>query len=38
MARASKFSDEQKLEIALDLLSGKMSQAQVCRKWDKPAF
>ena len=34
MARASKFTDEQKLEIALDLLSGKMSQAEVCRKWD----
>jgi transposase-like protein len=34
MARASKFTDGQKLEIALDLLSGKMSQAHVCRKWD----
>jgi transposase-like protein len=34
MAKASKFTDQQKLEIALDLLSGKMSQAEVCRKWD----
>jgi len=34
MARASKFTDEQKLEIALELLSGKMSHAEVCRKWD----
>lgn len=34
MARASKFTDEQKLEIAVELLSGKMSHAEVCRKWD----
>jgi transposase-like protein len=34
MARVSKFTDEQKLEIALELLSGKMSYAEVCRKWD----
>lgn len=34
MARVSKFTDEQKLEIALELLSGKMSNAEVCRKWD----
>jgi len=34
MGRASKFTDEQKLEIALELLSGKMSHAEVCRKWD----
>ena len=34
MARASKFTDEQRLEIALDMLSGKMSVAEVCRKWD----
>ena len=34
MAKASKFTDEQKLEIALELLSGRMSQAEVCRKWD----
>jgi transposase-like protein len=34
MAKASKFTDEQRLEIALDMLSGKMSVAEVCRKWD----
>jgi len=34
MARASKFTDEQKYEIALELLSGKLSHAEVCRKWD----
>ena len=34
MARASKFTDEQKLEIALELLSGKLSHAEVCRKWE----
>lgn len=34
MARASKFTDEQKLEIVLDMLSGKMSVSEVCRKWD----
>ena len=34
MAKASKFTDEQKLEIALELLSGKVSHAEVCRKWD----
>lgn len=34
MARVSKFTDEQKLEIALELLSGKVSHAQICRKWD----
>jgi transposase-like protein len=34
MARVSKFTDEQKLEIALELLSGKMSQSEICRKWD----
>ena len=34
MGRASKFTDEQKLEIALDLLSGKLSHAEVCRKYD----
>ena len=28
-----KFSDEQKYEIALDLLAGKLSHAEVCRKW-----
>jgi transposase-like protein len=34
MGRASKFSDEQKLEIALELLAGKVSHAEICRKWD----
>jgi transposase len=34
MARASKFTDEQKLEIVLDMLSGNSSMAEVCRKWD----
>jgi len=34
MAKASKFTDEQKLEIALDLISGKLSHAEICRKWD----
>ena len=34
MGRASKFTDEQKLEIALELLSGKVSQSEVCRKYD----
>ena len=34
MGRASKFTDEQKLEIALELLGGKMSSAEICRKWD----
>ncbi len=34
MGRASKFTDEQKLEIALELLAGKLSHAEICRKWD----
>ena len=34
MGRASKFTDEQKLEIALELLASKMSHAEICRKWD----
>lgn len=33
MPRASKFTDEQKYEIALDLVSGKLSHSEVCRKW-----
>ena len=33
MAKASKFSDEQKLAIALDLLSAKHSHAEVCRQY-----
>ncbi len=34
MARVSKFTDEQKLQVALDLLAGKLSHAEVCRKYD----
>jgi len=34
MAKASKFTDEQRMEIALELLSSKMSHAEACRKWD----
>jgi transposase-like protein len=34
MGRASKFTDEQRLEIALDMLSGKMSVSEICRKCD----
>jgi transposase-like protein len=32
--RQGKFTDEQKYEIALELISGKLSQAEVCRKWN----
>lgn len=31
--REQKFRDEQKMEIALDLLSGKLSHGEVCRKY-----
>jgi len=34
MPKVSKFTDEQKFEIALDLISGKLSHAEICRKWD----
>jgi transposase-like protein len=34
MARTSKFTDEQKMEIALEMLSSKISVAEICRKWD----
>ena len=34
MPKAAKFTDEQKFEIALDLISGKLSHAEICRKWD----
>ena len=34
MPREPKFSDDQKYEIALDLISGQLSHAEVCRKWD----
>lgn len=34
MAQERKFTDEQKYEIALDLVGGKLSHAEICRKWD----
>ena len=34
MPKQPKFTDEQKYEIALDLVSGKLSHAEICRKWD----
>lgn len=34
MSKVAKFTDEQKFEIGLDLVSGKMSHAEICRKWD----
>lgn len=34
MARDSKFTDEQKVEIGLDLVTCKLSHSEVCRKWD----
>lgn len=33
MGRTPKFTDEQKFEIALELISGKLSHAEVCRKY-----
>jgi len=33
MSKPSKFTNEQKFEIAMDLISGKLSHAEVCRKW-----
>ena len=33
MPKPRKFTDEQKYEIALDLMRGKFSHAEVCRKW-----
>lgn len=32
MPKVSKFTKEQKLDIALDLIAGKLSHAEVCRK------
>ncbi len=29
----TKLTDKQKMEIALDMLGGKMSRAGICRKW-----
>lgn len=33
MPKETKFTDEQKVEIALELLAGKLSHAEVCRKY-----
>lgn len=34
MPKPSKFTDEQKLEVAMDLITGKMTQSEICRKYD----
>ena len=34
MAKVSKFTDQQKMEIALEMLNGKVSVSEICRKWD----
>ena len=34
MGRASKFTDEQKFEIAFGLPAGRLSHAEICRKWE----
>lgn len=34
MGRTPKFTDEQKFEITLELISGKLSHAEVCRKYE----
>lgn len=34
MGRKSKFTDEQKTALVLDLLSGKMSHSEVCMKYE----
>lgn len=34
MTPVSKSADEQKLQIALDLLGGQLSRAEICRKYD----
>ena len=34
MGRESKFTDDQKVEIALELLGGKLSHAEVCRTYE----
>jgi len=34
MGRSAKFTDAQKYEIALELISGKSSHAEVCRKYE----
>jgi len=33
MSNKRKFTDEQKYEIALDLVAGNLSHAEICRKW-----
>jgi len=33
MSRPLKFTEDQKYEIALDLVSGRLSHSEVCRKW-----
>ncbi len=33
IGKVLKFTDEQKFEIALDLISGKLSHSEVCRKY-----
>jgi len=33
MAKERKFTDEQKYEIALDLIGATLSHAEICRKW-----
>ena len=32
MARGRKFTEQQKYEIALELIGGKLSQSEICRK------
>ena len=34
MSKVMKFTDEQKFEIAMELISGKLNHAEICRKWD----
>jgi len=34
MAKGLKFSDEQKLQIALELIGGKMGVSEICRKYE----
>ena len=34
MAKVSKFTEEQKFQLALDLLAGQLSPAEICRKYD----
>ena len=34
MARDPKFTEEQKYEIAVELVSGMLSHSEICRKWD----